>query len=266
MLPWPNYLLHHSPWFTPLLPTLHKLGWQQFPTAEAWAGIPVDLLPVTQSGQTLRFTPPDQLDEQAYELRIAHSGQVATRPDNWHDCFNALCWLAWPQAKAALNALHLREMARERTGQRNRTRDAATLFDESGLVLACADPELAKALHSHDWITLFQTQRTAWGQQLAAYCFGHALQEKGLAPFIGIVAKVIIIKVETGWFGLPLAQQLAALDSELAIRIDTGQLRDPRSLPPLPVLGIPGWWPVQDAAFYANTRHFRPPRQIAHPS
>ena len=29
---------------------------------------------------------------------------------------------------------------------------------------------------------------------------------------------------------------------------------------PLPVLGVPGWWQGQDAAFYAQTSVFRPKR------
>ncbi|HBZ06685.1 MAG TPA: DUF3025 domain-containing protein, partial [Massilia sp.] len=32
------------------------------------------------------------------------------------------------------------------------------------------------------------------------------------------------------------------------------------SFTPLPVLGVPGWWPEQDAAFYADTSVFRPKR------
>jgi hypothetical protein len=35
---------------------------------------------------------------------------VATRPCNRHDYFNALAWLAFPHAKAALNAIHVREL------------------------------------------------------------------------------------------------------------------------------------------------------------
>jgi len=33
---------------------------------------------------------------------------------------------------------------------------------------------------------------------------------------------------------------------------------------PLPVLGVPGWWPANaDPAFYANAQVFRPRRQTA---
>jgi hypothetical protein len=44
------------------------------------------------SGQRIRFVPP-QDDGKAYECRIWERGEVETRPDNWHDFFNALVWL-----------------------------------------------------------------------------------------------------------------------------------------------------------------------------
>ena len=54
----------------------------------------------------LRFSvglePPDY-----YECHIAATGEVPTRPHNWHDWFNALAWLVWPRLKGALNRRHL---------------------------------------------------------------------------------------------------------------------------------------------------------------
>jgi hypothetical protein len=265
MPPWPHTLFSTSPWFLPLRPCLQELGWHSFPDAASWQALPDTLRPRTRSGLPVQFIAPALLDAQPYELRIATRGEVATRPANWHDAFNALSWLVWPHSKAALNALHLREMAREEQGQRGRSRDAVTLFDESGLVLACADARLQAALLEHDWTTLFQTRAASWGEQIAAFSFGHALLEKGLAPFIGIVGKVMLVEVAPDWFQLPLEAQLRDLDQQLAARLDQAEALDPRSLPPLPVLGIPGWWPQQDAAFYADTRHFRPRRPVVHP-
>lgn len=264
-LAWPAEQLASSPWFSSIRPTLHALGWSRFPSPADWAAITPPLRPTTRSGQTTQFADPAALPDENYEQRIARCGAVATRPDNWHDAFNALCWLAWPQAKAALNGLHLRELAAQAGTQRSRPRDAATLFDESGLVLACADPALKAALFGHDWPALFQTTGPHWGRMLAPYAFGHALLEKGLAPFIGIVAKVIVVDVAPDWFAQSETLRIADLDARLAAMIDAGALADPRALPPLPVLGIPGWWPGQDDAFYSDTRHFRPKRAI-HPS
>lgn len=266
MMPaWPLDLLLSAPCYSAVRTPLRQLGWQRFPELADWATIPDSLRPRSARGQSIHFVAPSQLEEQAYELRIGDSGQVATRPDNWHDCFNALCWLAWPQAKAALNRLHLRELAQQPDRQRSRARDAATLFDESGLVLVCSDPQLHTALLDHDWPTLFQTRRAAWGTQLQAWAFGHALLEKGLAPYLGLVAKLIVIEPSPDWPAKSADQQQAWLDGELARRIDAGLLSDPRQLPPLPVLGIPGWWPVQDAAFYADQQHFRPRTRVIHP-
>ena len=57
-----------------------------------------------------------------YEIHLFETGQVHTRPDSKHDLFNALAWLAFPQTKARINALHAREIARE-GGKRGRLRD-----------------------------------------------------------------------------------------------------------------------------------------------
>ena len=40
-------------------------------------------------------------------------GRVETRPDNLHDFFNALIWLAFPRSKARINAMHAAEIPRE---------------------------------------------------------------------------------------------------------------------------------------------------------
>lgn len=263
---WPDRLLADSPWFAALRPTLIQLGWSRFPHAEAWSALPSSLRPHNRAGRPIRFIDPAHIADTGYEQHIADAGEVATRPDNWHDTFNALCWLAWPRTKAALNALHLRELATQQGSLRSRARDAATLVDESGLVLACADPALADALHAHDWPRLFQHRREAWGKHLAPYLLGHALLEKGLSPFIGTVAKVIVLDVAPAWFALDEGSRIADLDRRLAALVDDGALANPRSLPPMPVLGIPGWWSTQDDDFYADTRHFRPKRLAIRPS
>ncbi len=41
-----------------------------------------------------------------YESRIYLKGELQTRLKNWHDYFNAMCWLQFPKIKSALNALH----------------------------------------------------------------------------------------------------------------------------------------------------------------
>ncbi|WP_269531042.1 DUF3025 domain-containing protein [Chitinimonas sp. BJYL2] len=261
---WPLDHFAGSPWLLPLRPTLRQLGWQHFPTTTEWAALPDELRPRTRSGKPVRFVLPDEATI-AYEARIARHGEVLTRPDNWHDLFNALCWLAWPRSKAALNALHLVELDQQTGTLRSPARDAATLLDESGVVLAVADTRLQTALLAHDWQTLFVTGRAQWGRSIQAMPIGHALMEKSLAPFVGIVAKAALMPVSPDWFSLPPAQQIHHADVWLAAQIDQRRFNKPRDLPALPVLGIPGWWPQQCAAFYADTHHFRPKRHVVRP-
>ncbi|MDN3576579.1 DUF3025 domain-containing protein [Chitinimonas viridis] len=264
MLPWPLPHLLHSPWLLPLRGVLAELDWQQFPCHADWQALPPSLQALNQAGLPIGFADPAELADGNYELRIAQQGLVATRPDNWHDCFNALCWLAWPRTKAALNQQHVDELACQAGSLRSRARDAATLFDESGLVLAVADPTLAEALRIHDWPQLFQARRGDWGRLMEPWSVGHALMEKSLAPFKGIVAKVMLVAVTADWFELDHPTRLQWLDSQLAEAISRGQLQNPRALPPLPVLGIPSWWPEQTTDFYADETHFRRKRSVVH--
>ncbi|MBV8656927.1 MAG: DUF3025 domain-containing protein [Burkholderiales bacterium] len=259
---WPHSDLIQSPWFTALHATIDTVAWSHFPDQLAWDNLLSAHAPRNAQDLPIRFDLSGVDEQSGYEQRIWETGTVATRPDNWHDAFNALCWLAWPKTKAALNALHIRELAEQAGPVRSRLRDAATLFDESGLVLACADNDVAAMLKAHDWHAAFVTQRASWGRTLAPLAIGHALLEKGLAPFKGIVARTMIMPVEPSWFDqLPTVRQ-AVLDDRIAQAITIDAVDFMHQLQPLPVLGIPGWWPVQDAAFYADQGHFRPKRSV----
>src|SRR5947209_19281554 len=94
----------------------------------------------TASGRPLRFVPPGKR-RGAYELRVHDTGRVETRPENLHDWFNALCWLAFPRTKARINALHAASIPSE-SGQRGRLRDLLTICDERGGIVVCADEAL----------------------------------------------------------------------------------------------------------------------------
>ncbi|HKU39758.1 MAG TPA: DUF3025 domain-containing protein [Polyangiales bacterium] len=81
--------------------------------------------------------------ERLYEGRVACAGEVPTRECDWHDFFNALCFITFPHAKHALHARGYRVL-RERVGEeaarlpgaRTPEQDALTLFDEGGAVIA----------------------------------------------------------------------------------------------------------------------------------
>lgn len=196
-----------------------------------------------------------------YERRIHRTGEVPTRA-NWHDLFNALAWLAYPRAKAALNAAHVAAAAQE-SGARGRRRDALTLFDESGVAVATSAPDLAVLLTGFRWKELFWRERGRVGREMRFFVFGHALAEKALSPFVGMTGHAIVLAVEPEFFEAAVPAQRAQVDAQLAQRFAAdGGPATPRDLAPLPVLGVPGWWPPNgDAAFYDNERYFRPGRR-----
>lgn len=83
---------------------------------------------------------PDLDPRTIYELRIADTGEIPTRPDNLHDLCNALSWAAFPRAKWALTR-RIAELQRARldaTGRlpaaRDREHDRLALLDEGGLL------------------------------------------------------------------------------------------------------------------------------------
>lgn len=214
---------------------------------------------VTSNGLPIRFV--SQRDPGlAYETAIHTTGYVTTRKANWHDLFNALVWLNWPRSKAALNALHLHHGVATR---RSRPRDALTLLDESGVVIACADPALWKYLVDADWHALFVAQRARTCAAMGFYLLGHALYQKALAPYPALTGKCACIEVDRAFFTLPVNQQRMQLDQKLAQQLLTSPPQTPAQFPPLPLLGIPGVTPASEQAdFYADTRIFRPKRMI----
>ncbi|MBL8279929.1 MAG: DUF3025 domain-containing protein [Pelomonas sp.] len=189
-----------------------------------------------------RFEPAGPLTT-GYEPYVAATGRVPTR-DNAHDLFNGLVWLRCPAFKAALNQAHVAAPPAP-PGQRGPVRDALTLLDESGLLLA-VPAELQAALHAQDWQTLFVTQRALW-RQAGVRVVGHALLEKLLQPRTPLCARVLFVA----------DVDAPVLPAHLA----------PALLPPLPVLGIPGWWPPNEVeGFYGDARVFRPKRLASAPA
>ncbi|HET9821180.1 MAG TPA: DUF3025 domain-containing protein [Burkholderiaceae bacterium] len=188
----------------------------------------------------VRFVPQSALPPgEAYEAFIARTGCVPTR-DNRHDHFNRRVWERHPAIKLRLNALHAAEIATHGIGpRRGALRDALTLFDEFGALWPDVPPRLAAALAARDWHALFATHRALWADHRFEI-FGHALLEQlESAPRKGLTAHVL------------LADPLALTPAQWAAK----------PFLPLPVLGIPGWWPGnEDPAFYADTAVFRPAR------
>lgn len=240
------------------------------------------------AGLPVRFVPqPAELLDGAYERHIHLRREVPTR-DGWHDFFNGLCWLRFPQTKQTLNRLQAEAVAAtlERQGslqgRRGPLRDTLTLFDENAALLQAPEP-LWQALLARDWQRLFVTLRPLWAEARLVL-FGHALLEKLLQPYASITAHVLCAPVphdmgaEDGRAcdGCTYDEEVGAhtsspvtahpWDAWLARRLgaDPGWLagRPAKPFTPLPVLGVPGWWPANESpAFYADQTVFRPPRK-----
>lgn len=214
---------------------------------------------VNAQDQAVYFVPQACLPPgQAYESHIWSTGQVPTR-DNLHDFFNALMWLHFPLIKQRLNQLQAAAIERHGTHQRDRLRDALTLFDENAVLLVLTDEDWRAVLRQHDWHSLFVRDRDAWHSRVRPYLFGHALLEKLVQPFKAITGHCWLVLTDEDFFALDVTQQLAWLDHYTASRLD--EALTTQDFSPLPIAGIPGWWGgVQDPAFYADTQVFRPRR------
>ena len=246
------------PLFEPLRPWLAQLP--ERPDNDAVAALAERHPVLTAAGLPVRFVPP-QDDGLSYEQRIGQKGEVETRPDNWHDFFNALVWLAFPQAKAALSGKHMGHLG-ETGGPRGTTRDALTHFDECGLLVLSGRPELLELLRQFRWRELFVEQRAAVIAEMRFVIFGHATYEALLQPFRGLTAKAILLDASPELLACPVAELPARLDGRLAAILSSGAYARPRDFQPVPLLGIPGVTPdSEDPAYYDDTWQFRPGRR-----
>lgn len=212
----------------------------------------------------LQFVTQDSLpDGLAYESHISMAGAVPTR-ENLHDFFNALVWLTFPEIKRQLNALQSAQIASLGIGKsRGMARDAATIFDENAALLVVEDSAVGRALveqlREHQWHAAFIEQRAMFGNQAELWCFGHALMEKLVKPYKAITAHTWVVSADAAFFSLTWQQKRSWLDAHVAAQLATHNLST-ADYTPLQVLGIPGWWPDQDAAFYADASVFRAKR------
>lgn len=129
------------------------------------------------------------------------------------------------------------------------------------MLFACSDPSLGAALRAFDWQTLFLARRAEWGHACEVQPFGHALLEKLVAPYNSVTSHAWIVDVPAAYFGLPPEARRAWLDARIAPTLAAATLTT-RDFAPLPVLGIPGWWPEnEDPSFYRDESVFRPGRR-----
>jgi hypothetical protein len=201
----------------------------------------------------VRFVPQADLPHgMAYEQYIFESKQCPTR-EGLHDFLNGLAWLQFPQTKSRLNQLHMAQIGRTGIAPvRGSARDALTLFDENAALLRAPDA-LWNALAAKDWPRVFGDLCALW-QQSCLVLFGHALLEKLVYPRKPITAHVFRMQ--------PASDSIADMDSCLAGKL-SAELLATKPFAHLPVLGVPGWWPGNDATgFYDDACVFRPLRKV----
>lgn len=239
-----------APWLAPWEPlhgelvSLCKAGMS---VTQALNRLLVQREPIELAAGRLCFVDQDELPAGvAYEAFIARTARVPTR-NNTHDLYNGMAWLRFPRVKRRLNELQAAVIACEGVGPtRGPLRDALTLFDENAAWFQ-APESLLDALRRRDWHTLFVAQRAEWARARLVL-FGHALLEKLAQPRKGITAHV--------WC-LPSGE---SLDEEGVLPVLRPDRLAARAYLPLPVLGVPGWWPANEQpGFYDDTTVFRPP-------
>ena len=252
-----------APIFAPLAAAIAKLPPDRWPTHADLNGAAAGI--ATLPGLELRFVLPraqGDREPRHYERHIAATGEVETRPENWHDLFNALAWITYPLAKARINAQHaaiLEEGGDEEAKRRSPERDALTLFDEGGVIVASRAPQLLRLVVDFEWKELFWNRRADLDASVRFLAFGHGCFEQALAPYLGMVAKTVFVPVDELFFMLPIEAQVAQADARVAAHFaHRAKFPSPKAMAPMPILGVPGWhFAPQDEAFYDDPDHFR---------
>jgi hypothetical protein len=262
-----------QPWLSPLLPlagiATKSIDWMRTFNETAASlnvrnhrGLPIKLVPQAD-------LPP----ECAYETFISDTGSVPTR-QNLHDFLNALMWLSYPKVKARLNELQAAEILKASAAMpnecqgikhaRGKVRDAATIFDENAALVIVTDLSQIEALHEHRWHQVFIQNRITFGRTWDVNLFGHALIEKLILPYKAITAHAFIVQVEEDFFSFSQKQRMCLLDQQISQNLSENL--STAAFTPLPVLGLPGWWPGQSEEFYNDAAVFRPKRKLHRPN
>ena len=266
---WNPATLMQGPLFLPLTPILAQLDTADFPNISEF-NAQLALKPINvKLGPSLKFVPQESGPlrfESQYEPRCYLTGEVQTRTHNWHDLFNALVWLTFPKAKAAINKRHFMALssASEPEGsQRGKVRDMATLLDESGVIVVSANPELADKLKAFQWKDLFWQNRLQTQSAMGFFIFGHGLYEKCLQPYLGMTGQGLVLNVSADFFNWSLSKQLNFVDERIAEYVDNpAHCQNTRELHPVPLLGVPGWSTENNCAeYYDNATYFRAGRR-----
>lgn len=208
------------------------------------------ITPVNQSTDIMHF-------EDQYEPRVYLKSELQTRTQNWHDFFNAIIWLKFPETKNILNTLHYQQAKNRKKGSNRSTlENRITQFDECGAVIISNDRYLLDLIKNHQWHELFIENKAAFNVNLKCVIFGHAIFEKSLNPYIGMTCHCLLIHNAEFLDDLK-NDEFTNIDKWVASLWENKISRSPEKLTALPILGVPGYWHEQTDLFYKNKQYFR---------
>ena len=214
----------------------------------------ISVTPVHQSEKITGF-------EDQYEPRVYLKKELQTRAHNWHDFFNAMIWLRFQKTKKTLNQLHyLKSNKRAKGSNRTKLESKITQFDECGAILISKNAHLLNLVKNHQWAALFIDNATHFEKDFHCIIFGHAIYEKALRPYTGLTCHCLMIEDEHILEDVK-NDSYNMLDKYLSKIWRQQETLENIKFQPFPLLGIPGYWPVQDSKFYQNKNYFRPAPQ-----
>ena len=97
--------------------------------------------------------------------------------------------------RSAMNALHHGAMTPAREFGRGKLRDALTLFDECGVIVATSRHQHLEALSQRAWTQVFDSRVKQWGPGIRVFITGHAMLEKLLDPYKSMTANALLVRV-----------------------------------------------------------------------
>lgn len=261
---WTPNIFNRFEIFTPLLPQLqHFYDRPCWPTVLDYNQLSIARNIKSDSDKLISFVEQYEKSddfENQYEPRIYLKGEVLSRPQNWHDFFNAMIWLTFPKTKAQINAQQYQALKTRLGISKTRTmlENVLTLFDENGAIVISHNEALLNLLKDFCWKDLFWRHRELVKTQMRCYVFGHSLYEKWLNPYVGLTASSLLFLVSKKFFDKDLSEQLLLLDEKLANFFKKGGIALTKEFVPLPVLGYPGWHDENNHEnYYDNTAYFR---------
>jgi len=252
---WDTSIFHTSPIIHQLSAlTKHFSSHSSWPTLSDYQTLfklkKIGITPVAQSTIIESF-------EDQYEPRVYLKKELQTRTENWHDFFNAMVWMSFPQTKKILNSLHFNTASKRDVGtNRSTLENRITQFDECGAIIISSNKTLLELIRKHQWKELFINHKQSFENEIKCVVFGHAIFEKSLTPYIGMTCHCILMEDEKL---LKDAQNsnYTNLDKHIAKLWKHTIASKAARFNAFPILGIPDYWSDQSNKFYSNDNYFR---------